>query len=421
MRILYSFLWYLFLPLVVLRLFFLAFKNPGYLHGFFQRFGFVSELSDDQKIIWLHAVSVGEVQASKSLVIEIQKNYPELKIVITTGTPTGAETVKQLFGDQVTHLYQPYDVAIIMRRFLKKIKPKLILVMETELWPNMFHYCAKFSIPLVLVNARMSERSAKRYARVATLTQDLFLNTAAIAVQTDEDARRMENLGALTKQLHVTGSIKFDISVDEEIKRQVNDLKQTLFQQRPIWIAASTHEGEEKAILDAHKKVLKEIPDCLLILAPRHPVRADEIIELIKEQKLNFSTRSSGQQENSNQQVFLLDTLGELMVFYGIADIAFIGGSLVSHGGHNPIEPASFRKPILIGPHDFNFLSISTKLIDQGGALRVQKAGDLASMIVELLRNSNKSNEMGDKAYRFVEANRGSTKRLMNILQPYMD
>ncbi len=409
----------------MLRLFVLAFKNPQYLQRLAQRFGFVPVLSDDRETIWLHAVSVGEVQASKPLIAAIQKNHPNLRIIITTGTPTGAETVKQLYGDTILHLYQPYDAPLIIKRFLKSTRPKLLLVMETELWPNLFHYCAESSIPIALINGRLSERSAKRYARVAPLSKQIFQNLTIIAAQTDEDARRMRSLGAMENQLNVTGSIKFDISVDDELNPKVTELKQTLFNERASWIAASTHEGEEAIVLEAHKKLLSVIPDCLLILAPRHPVRAGKVASLVNGLDLSFSSRSEGkissQSENQDKQVFLLDTLGELLVFYGLADIAFVGGSLIPHGGHNPIEAANFSRPILIGPYDFNFMAISKQLIERGGACRVENATELADKLIELFQDINMSRDMGEKAYQFVEANRGSSQRVLNILRPFLD
>ncbi len=386
-----------------------------------QRFGFIPKLLTQENLIWIHAVSVGEVIATQTIVDKIKKHYPDHQLVMSTGTPTGAATVARLYGETVIHVYQPYDIPFAVELFLRRMQPKILLVMETELWPNLFHYCRKISVPVVLVNARLSQRSAKRYARIPSITKSLLQDANTIAAQTDADAQRLMAMGAEQHKVLVTGSVKFDISVNEALRKKALQLKIDLFAGRPVWIAASTHEGEESMVLQVHQALLQHYPDSLLILAPRHPVRSSEIRQLLDRLSVEYATRSTMDLELDDKAVLLLDTMGELLLFYGVADIAFVAGSLVPNGGHNPIEPACFARPILIGPYDFNFKQIGQQLIEQGAALRISNEQQFAEVLIELFKNVDKSSLMGQKANNFIQANRGASAKVLNILQGYLD
>ena len=403
----------------MLRLLILSTKNKAYLERFWQRLGCIPTKKDKQKLIWLHAVSVGEVVATKKIVKNIIKEYPDYKIVITTGTPTGSETVKQLYGENVTHFYQPYDLACIVKRYLNRLQPNVFIVMETELWPNLFHYCHKRQIPVLLVNARMSERSARRYKRFSSLANKLMQSITAITAQSQSDAERLLELGALAEKIHVTGSIKFDINISDEQLNEVKKLKQQQLKGRPVWIAASTHQGEELLATRIHQTILKKIPDCLLILAPRHTNRSQEISQLLSSENVQYILRSSKQAILPECQILLVDTMGELMTLYGLSDVAFVGGSLVNHGGHNPIEPAYWSIPILIGPHDFNFLEIGNSLIEHNAAIRVMNQNQLEQSVCKLLSDNEFANELGQNALSFINKSKGSSQKIWNIIRPY--
>lgn len=372
-------------------------------------------------VVWVHAVSVGEVIAAKSIVETLMEKRPDYRIVISTGTPTGRDTVARLFGQRVTHYYQPYDLGNVIRRFVTRLNPELLIVMETELWPNMFHYCRKGHVPVVLANSRMSARSANRYQYFKQLTCEMLNNVNAICCQTEQDAERLISLGASQELIEVTGSVKFDIHVADEIKEKARHIQSTELSKRKTWIAASTHLGEEQLVIDIHRTLLKQFPDCVLILAPRHSVRGRDITRIIKSNDMHFVARSSGQEIDDQCSILLLDTMGELILFYAIADIAFVGGSLVEHGGHNPIEPAYFSKPVLFGPYDFNFSQINQSLINQQAAVRVNNQSDLLSQLQELFNEPEKANLLGQHARRFIDENKGATEKVWNIIGGFLD
>ncbi len=421
MRTLYSFFWYIILPFVFLRLLLLSIKNRAYLDRFWQRFGLVAKRSIENECIWIHAVSVGEVMATQAIVNKIRIESPNYQIILTTGTPTGADTVDKLYGQSVKHYYQPYDVALIIKRFIKQVSPKLLLVMETELWPNLFHYCKLESIPVLLINARLSQRSTERYKKIPRLTFPMFKNVKAIAAQTEFDKQNLINIGANPNIITVTGSIKFDLEIDEQLKIATEKFKQEQLAERKVWIAASTHRGEEAMILDIHSSLCKQYPNSLLIIVPRHSVRADEVVELLAKRNLSYQVRSQSNNIDSNAQVLLVDTMGELLLFYGVSDVAFIGGSLVPHGGHNPIEAAVFSVPILIGPHDFNFSEIDLNLINNNGAIRVNNTEELQSTLIGIFNDSNRQHEIGENAHQYVQQSQGSSQKVWNVITTFLD
>lgn len=421
MRRLYSAVLYFLVPLVFLRLVLSGFRNPEYWKRWQERFGHTPPLDDERPVIWIHAVSVGEVHATKPLVSRLQRDYPEYQILITTMTPTGAVSVRQNYNNSVCHRYLPYDLPGSVGRFLETIKPRLLIVMETELWPNLFYCCRKNRVPAILVNGRMSEISRKGYARFSRLARETLSNLSLILAQTRADADRFVSLGASESIVSVIGNLKFDIRLPHSITEQAEALRRQLSVNRPVWIAASTHEGEEKIILNAFGKVLESQPHCLLIIAPRHPERFNTVIEIAEKAGYETRRKSRGIDCPPQVRVFVLDSLGELPVFYAASDIAFIGGSLVRNGGHNMLEPASLGLAVLTGPHIYNFMEISELLEECGAACKIHTADELARQVTRFLVDANLRHSIGEKGRKMVADNRGSSERLMTFLQPFLE
>jgi len=419
LRVVYSFVLYLLAPLVVLRLFWLGHRNPDYRSRWTERFGFPDKIMSDDKLIWLHAVSVGEVQAARPLVNGLLEEYPDFRIVITTMTPTGADTVRQYFADTVNHFYLPYDLPVSVKRFISIIDPTILIVMETELWPNLFHYCQENNVPVVVVNARMSEKSAKGYRRLSSLTRSTLTNISLIVAQGQKDAERLIALGADRNKVKVTGNLKFDIYFPHSVSEQAQALRRYLSVNRPVWIAASTHEGEERIILDAFAKILEKQSQCLLVIVPRHPERAPGVKELCNRRNLKVLCKTDTKECDESTQVFILDTLGELPVYYAASDVAFVGGSFTEIGGHNMLEPASLGVPVIMGPHVFNFQEISQLLLDEGVAWKVSCADELSSRVCGLLDDANLRHSTGERGRNIVLKNRGNVENVMKLLREF--
>ncbi|MNN07306.1 3-deoxy-D-manno-octulosonic acid transferase [compost metagenome] len=369
--------------------------------------------------IWVHAVSVGESIAAAPMIRALLQAYPQLPITVTCMTPTGSERVRAMFADEprIQHCYLPYDLPWAAGRFLDHLQPKLAVIMETELWPNHIHQCAKRGIPVALANARLSERSARGYARFAGLTRPMLAEMSLIAVQTETEAQRFLQLGARPECVQVTGSIKFDLSIDEHLLPRARDLRaQWQASQRPLWIAASTHEGEDEVILAAHRQLLEHHADALLILVPRHPERFNSVFALCRQQ-LATVRRSTGEPVTADTSVLLGDTMGELLFLYALADIAFVGGSLVPNGGHNLLEPAALSLPVLSGPHLFNFLEIAAMLREAGALQEVDDAQGLAAEVRRLIELPQDAQRMGDAGRAVMKANQGALQRLLDGLE----
>lgn len=416
-RTLYTLLFHLGLPLLALRLYLRARKAPAYGRRLGERFAF--RLPAMRKGgIWVHAVSVGESIAAAPMVRALLKAYPELPITLTCMTPTGSERIRALFGDEprVQHCYLPYDLLWAAGRFLDHVQPRLGVIMETELWPNHIHQCARRGIPVALANARLSERSARGYGRFARLTRPMLAEMSLIAAQTEVEAQRFLALGARTGCVQVTGSIKFDLKIDEHLVSRAQALRQQwAAASRPVWIAASTHDGEDALVLQAHRQLLQVHGDALLILVPRHPERFEAVHALCSQQ---FATvrRSTGLPVLAQTQVLLGDTMGELLFLYALADMAFVGGSLVPTGGHNPLEPAALALPVLMGPHVFNFLEISAMLREAGGLQQVDDAQGLAGAVQRLVELPQDARRMGEAGLEVMKANQGALERLLRAL-----
>lgn len=417
-RLLYSLLLYLSLPAILLRLCWRALRAPAYARRWGERFGRVAPLS--APVIWVHAVSVGETLAALPLVRRLQATQPRARLLVTTTTPTGSALVRAQLGDGVVHCYAPYDFPHAVHRFLDRAQPALLIVMETELWPNLLHGCARRGIPVVLANARLSARSAAGYARVAALTRPMLAALTRVAAQTRVDGERFLALGLPPERLCVTGNIKFDLELDAALRERARCLRDEWRGQRarPIWLAASTHEGEDEPVLAAHRRLLAVRPDALLVLVPRHPERFERVHALCARQRLRVLRRSAGQPPAADTQVLLGDTMGELLAFCGAADLVFVGGSLVPVGGHNLIEPAAWGQPVLSGPQVFNFVE-AARLLEAGGGLRICADGAaLSDAVVELFGQPGRRAAMGAAARVVAEANRGALARLEEVIAP---
>ncbi len=419
-RHLYSLLFHFCLPLIGLRLAWRAWRAPAYARRIGERFALLPPLRPGG--IWVHAVSVGESIAAAPLVRELLARYPDLPITLTCMTPTGSERIRALFPEaqfagRVQHCYLPYDLPWAAARFLKQARPKLAVIMETELWPNYIHQCALRGIPVALANGRLSARSARGYGRFAKLTAPMLAELNLLAVQTQVEAERFIALGARPEAVEVTGSIKFDQQVDAEVSGRASALReQWQARQRPVWIAASTREGEDALVIQAHRRLLASQPDALLILVPRHLERFDTAATQLREAGLTFVRRSSGDAVGPDVQVLLGDSMGELMFLYALADITFVGGSLVETGGHNPLEPAALGLPVIMGPHRFNFLEITAQLLEHGALSEVADADALGDQVAMLLSNPARAAEMRDAGLAVLKANQGALERLLNGL-----
>ncbi len=420
LRVAYVVLTYLAVPLLLLHLLWRGFSVPGYRQRIPERFGFHGKrLPRDS--IWVHAVSVGEVQAAAPLVRALLRRHPAVPLVITTMTPTGSERVRALFGDAVVHTFVPYDLADAVRRFFSWARPRLAIIMETELWPNLYHECGQRRVPLVLASARVSLRSVRHYRRLVPLFRDTLSHGIVIAAQTAGDAERFRLLGASGQRTHVTGNIKFDFELPPDIPGRGAELRAQQAAGRPVWVAASTHHGEEAAVLEAHARVLEKYPDALLILVPRHPERFPEVAALLEERGVSYVRRSSGARATSATQVLLGDTMGELTTFYAAADVAFVGGSLVRIGGHNLLEPAALGMPIVTGPHNENAADIAELLVASGAALVVPDWAGLAAEVSWLLGDEPERSRRGAAGNQVLLANRGALDRLLALVDPLID
>lgn len=417
-RTFYTALLYLLLPFTPLKLLWRARKQPEYLEHWQERYGFF-KTNPGKPVIWLHTVSVGETRAAEPLVKALLQQYPNHQILLTHTTPTGRATSEQLFGKQVIRAYLPYDVPFAVQRFLNHFKPAIGVIMETELWFNLIASCQQQTIPLLLVNARLSEKSARGYQKLGRVARQGIRSLTAIAAQTAQDAARLQQLGAET--VSVVGNIKFDVAPHDKAAEKGLHLRRLFGVERPVFLAASTRDGEETHILAAVAEA--NIPNLLTIIVPRHPQRFDEVAELLKKDGLNFIRRSSLSDDAavSPLTAFVLgDSMGEMFSYYASCDVAFIGGSLLPLGGQNLIEACSMGKPVLIGPHTFNFEQATAMAIEAGAAQRVQNSSDLAQHLRSLFAEPDKRNAMHTAALRFTEENRGATERTLNLLKQYL-
>lgn len=423
MLALYTWLLRLLWPAVIVRLWLRGFRNRDYWRRVPERFGFVPRL-EAARTIWIHAVSVGEARAAAPLVKRLRDRCPDHRILITTMTPTGSATVMSLFGDRVEHCYVPYDLPSAVRRFLDRMRPELAIIMETELWPNLFHICHARAIPLAVTNVRMSESSMRKYLRIAPrLTRATLAQVRLLAAQSNADAERLRMLGADPKKVHVTGSIKFELALPASLAEAAQALRRDWGQDRPVWIAASTHEGEEELVLAAHAELRRQarFRDALLVIVPRHPERFVSVAKLCRKSGYLVARRSHNRGVlDPAVEVLVGDTMGELMLFYGASDCAFVGGSLVPVGGHNLLEAEALAKPVVFGPHMINFTEIAQLTLERDAGVQVADAAQLATAIADFLGNANRRDRAGEAGRRLVEENRGALERTMKLLRPLL-
>ena len=415
-RRLYTLAMYLAMPVILYRLAFRGLRNRGYFSRWLERFGWFRDPGFESSI-WVHAVSVGEFNAAIPLIEALMQRHPGAPLVVTTITPTGSDRVLKQFGDRVFHVYLPYDLPAAIERFFKRVKPRIALVMETEIWPNLYFACRERQIPIFIANARLSERSLRGYGPAISLITEAVQCATLVAAQSQVDSQRFLQLGAPPERVRVVGNIKFDMAVPTGLDDNAREWRELWGALRPVWIAASTHEGEEAAVLQAHARILGRFPDALLILVPRHPERFRAAISLCRSYGFRTSCRSEDSIASLDSQCFVVDSMGELLKFYACADACFVGGSLDYIGGHNVLEPAALRKPILIGPHTFNFAEITDTLVRENAALRVANGAALGSQIVRILSEPARARAMSEAAVAVVERERGAVPRTIEAIE----
>lgn len=421
-RTLYTCLLYVLLPFTPLKLLWRGRKQPEYLQHWRERYGFY-QTTVQKPVIWLHCVSVGETRAAEPLVKALLNQYPQHQLLLTHTTPTGRATSEQLFGARVTRVYLPYDVPFAVKRFLKYFSPSIGILMETELWFNLIAGCKQRNIPIVLVNARLSEKSALGYRKLGKVLVEGLQGLSNIGAQTEADAHRLKQLGA--QHISITGNIKFDVAPHAQAHQLGNVLRTHLGKDRPVFLAASTRDGEENLIIEAVRQA--NIPHLLTIIVPRHPQRFDEVAELLAKSKLAFVKRTGLNQTTNEKAIdlnttgYLLgDSMGEMFTYYASCDAAFIGGSLLPFGGQNLIEACSMGKPVLVGPYTFNFEEAAQMAVIAGAAYRVQDVSALAQTLQSLFMNDEQRQAMGAASLQFSERNRGATEKTLNLIKAYI-
>ena len=419
-RFIYSLLISLFSPIFVLRLMAKGVNEPGYRRQWWRRFalGMPSRVRSGDGLIWVHAVSVGELLAVAPLVQRMLQEWPDKAVLITNTTPTGSEQTQKLFGDRVEHTWFPFDIPLVTGAFLRHWAPQLIVMVETEIWPNLMVSAREQGIPVALVNARLSARSARGYARFGQFTRETLRDFSLIAAQSKSDDRRFRRIGADPQAMHVVGSIKFDIDLAAR-RGQLDVIKSELgseIKSRPLWAAASTHPGEEQLVIDAYQALSQRGFKTRLLIAPRHTNRTADIIKLLEKTGLSYQRRSEKAAINRDTDVLIVDTLGELSAFLGLADAAFIGGSLVPRGGHNPIEAAAWGCAVITGPHVINFAAI-VRDMERGGAIRiVVDEQELADRLASVWESDHQDSD-AKRTQTFIETRRGATRRQLDLLK----
>jgi 3-deoxy-D-manno-octulosonic-acid transferase len=415
-RVLYNLLIYLLQIPVAAYLLVRALLNRSYRDRQGQRFGIGYPQLD--KCIWIHAVSVGEVQAAVPLIRAIGKRFPNHNMLITTVTPTGAARVAANFGNSVSHCYIPFEMPLAVDRFFESVNPELALIMETEIWPNLYRGCGLREIPLVLVSARISPKSVDSYRKFLPLFRETLSHGIIIAAQSEPDADRFRSLGASPVRTWVTGNIKFDIELPDDLAERGKEFRRQTFGDRPVWIAASPHDQEAQAVLAAHRDLLQKYPDLLVVLVPRHPERFSAVGDLVDKEGFSSVARTEDRSCDIDTSVFLGDTMGEVPLFYAASDIAFVGGSLVPIGGHNLLEPAALGLPLVSGPHVYNAQDISDMFIELGACHIAEDSTQLVAAVDELLANPEAAAEQGGRGLEIVQRNRGALARLLKLLGP---
>jgi 3-deoxy-D-manno-octulosonic-acid transferase len=417
-RFFYTLIYSLLLPVFVARLWWRGRANPGYRQRISERFGYIPH-HPQKGGLWIHAVSVGETLAAAPFVKRYMTEHPGTPIIITSTTPTGSEQVKRLFGERVFHMYLPYDLPIFIHRFIKAIRPGALMIMETELWPNLLAGCEQHQVPVVLANARLSESSARGYDKFSALTRPMLHRLSLVAAQNIDDGQRFLKLGLPTDRLHVIGSVKFDITIPADCAPKGAQLRAEWGADRPVLALASSHPDEDEQVLDIFRALEKEVPDLLLLLIPRHPERFEAVTNAARSRQLSVHRRSNGAVKNQIQ-VYVADTMGEMLLLLASADLVIMGGSLIEHGGHNPIEPAALGKATLIGPYYANFAAIVDTLKDDGALAVISDLEQMKDVISSYLHDQERRVVMGRKAQAAVDENRGAVAQLVQLTSELM-
>lgn len=417
MRSLYTLLLYLATPLVLLYLFLRGLRDREYLRRWSERFGRFTAPARSGGIV-IHAVSMGEVNAASAMVQELRQRYPDEPLCLTTLTPTGSTRIRELFGDGAFHVYAPLDLPGSVRRFLSRVRPRLLIIMETEIWPNLYHQAAASEIPILIANARISQRSINSYRRLRGLTGAALANVSRFAAQSQQDAERLIEIGAAAERVTVTGNMKFDIRMAPSLAEQGEAMRVTWGTQRLVLVAGSTHEGDEKPLLEAFRRLLPSFPEAMLIVVPRHPERFARATQLARQAGLRVALRSQGINFPAGTQCLVVDAMGELLQFYAASDVAFVGGTLDTTGGHNVLEPAALAKPVLVGPHTANIADITRQLLEADAALQLRVAD--AAALEEALRHLFKAPELRDRmgraGFALVQNGQGAVGRTLGMI-----
>jgi 3-deoxy-D-manno-octulosonic-acid transferase len=409
LHFLYSQLMRLLVPFVLLRFWWQGRHAPELRKNLGHRVGLVPGMSGP--VIWVHTASVGEVIAAGPLVRRLLSRGLEARILITAMTDTGLAQARKMFGSSVDYAYVPLDTPGSIHRFLKRVDPRILVILETEIWPNMIRQCRRRDVPVFLINARLSERSAHGYERVKSLSAPVMQSITWVAAQAQPDTERFRRIGVEASQVEVTGSVKFDVDIPDDVREASMGLR-AKFGPRPVWIAGSTHGGEDEQVLAAHREILEQYSEALLILVPRHPDRFESVAQMAESQGFAVVRRSTGQEPEA-AQVYVGDTMGELMMLYGASDMAFVGGSLIKRGGHNPLEPAAWGIPVLSGPHVFNFETVYEHLRSGGGVAMIQNSEELGQAVARLMAIQEERQAFGERALAVVNKNRGALDRVV--------
>lgn len=419
-KLFYTCLLYLIQPWIILRLFLKARKEPAYKQRIFERYGFFTKKSE-KPAIWIHSVSVGETLAAAPIVRQLITRYPEYCIVITTMTPAGSQQVIRLYGDTVFHVYVPYDLPGAVRRFLKKINSILAIFMETELWPNTFKACKSYKIPVMIANARLSERSFKKYAKAGKAIKNMLEAVHILAAQHESDAQRFLSLGLASEKLHITGSVKYDIKPPEGIKVQGQELRNFWLKNKPkntkIIIAVSTHQGEETLLLPVFRAIKQAVNAVLFVIVPRHPHRFDEVSTLCNNEQFCWVRRSKNQPVAQDTDIVIADTMGEMFLLLSTSDIVYMGGTLVPTGGHNFMEPAMLALPQVAGPNVFNFQAVADHFQATGALTIVSNTTELEKTIIYLLKQPQLCTQMGEAGFMAVKQQQGALAKHLQLIE----
>jgi 3-deoxy-D-manno-octulosonic-acid transferase len=415
MRWLYTLLLYLIMPLVLLHLLWRGLGNRAYLKRWPERFGFFDPPEHTGGIV-VHAASVGEVNVAGALVKSLARRFPGRPVYLTTFTPTGSTRVRDLFREEVFHVYAPLDLPGAVKRFYERVQPGLLIIMETEIWPNLYFGASSRNIPILIANARISQDSFGAYRRLRKLTAATLNQVSRIAAKSQVDADRLVEIGADRQRIEVTGNLKFDVTLPPSLLEQGETIRMAWGANRLVLLAGSTHEGDEQPVLEAFSRLLKRFPQALLVLVPRHPERFTRVAQAARAAGLKVSLRSEGISCPSSTQCFVIDAMGELLQFYAACDVAFVGGSLDRIGGHNVLEPAALARPVVVGPHTFNFEDITEQLIAADAAIRVNNSAELEEATARLFTRPELRDQMGQAGLKLVRSGQGALERTLELV-----